>query len=154
MTEVSNNQKYHVVDTANKWKEYVFSIIQEQYLANDLTASQSVIIHVLYENGEQRMSDLAKLMGLSNSTVSGIIDKMEKKNILKRTRDITDRRVVYVYFTESYLKSVAEKRLVAESIFEELMENTSKEEQDIVLESFMILDRIVNRIIEKEETEN
>lgn len=44
-------------------------------------------------------SQIASTVGLDSSTVTGILDRLEQKNLLKRTQDTHDRRVLRVSLT-------------------------------------------------------
>ena len=48
------------------------------------------------------ISALAERTGSANSTVSGIVDRLEKLGLARRQRSETDRRVIYVCATEKY----------------------------------------------------
>jgi len=61
------------------------------------TLPQLSVISILAKNGEQKVSDISEKMGLSDSTVSGILDRLEQKGIIERKRDKDDRRVVKIY---------------------------------------------------------
>ncbi|MGB6606424.1 MAG: MarR family transcriptional regulator, partial [Atribacterota bacterium] len=43
------------------------------------TFPQLSVISILAKNGKQKVSDISEKMGLSDSTVSGILDRLEQK---------------------------------------------------------------------------
>lgn len=47
------------------------------------------------------ISQLAQCTESTNSTVSGIVDRLERMGLVKRVRSEQDRRVIYVALTES-----------------------------------------------------
>ncbi|WP_206076166.1 MarR family winged helix-turn-helix transcriptional regulator [Marinitoga lauensis] len=55
----------------------------ENFNDTEITYSQWMLLGVLMKNGSMKVSDLSKKMGLSNSTVSGIVDRMEKQGFIK-----------------------------------------------------------------------
>ncbi|GAB6087080.1 MarR family winged helix-turn-helix transcriptional regulator [Alkaliphilus crotonatoxidans] len=61
-----------------------------------LTAPQVMVLANLSKNGPMKISELSRALGLSNSTISGIVDRLEKNNYVLRTRGQDDRRVVQV----------------------------------------------------------
>jgi len=71
----------------------------------DITGPQSILMGVLAHYGEMKISDLSEKLGLSNSTVSGIINRLEKQGLVKRTRSAKDRRVIYVNVTPEFKRS-------------------------------------------------
>ena len=46
------------------------------------------------------MSELGRRLSRDGPTITGIIDRMEKKQLLVRRRNTRDRRVIQVYLTE------------------------------------------------------
>ena len=68
----------------------------------DLTFPQALVLTVLGEEGAMPISRLAQQTGSANSTVSGIVDRLEKLDLVERVRSEEDRRVIYVALTERY----------------------------------------------------
>ena len=67
--------------------------------ASVMSISQIVILHFLSEKLQCKMSELAKLLDVTTSAITGMVDRMARSGILKRSRDRSDRRVVYVKIT-------------------------------------------------------
>lgn len=65
----------------------------------ELTVPQIFLLRELIKKGPASISNLAERLNLANSTVSGIVDRLERDGFVKRVRG-TDRRVVYVQLTE------------------------------------------------------
>ena len=61
-----------------------------------LTVPQMMIVGILSKHGKMKVSDISSEMSLANSTVSGILDRLEKMDIIKRVRSEEDKRVVYI----------------------------------------------------------
>ena len=55
----------------------------------------------LYENGPMPPSQVAKHIMVKSSTVTGIIDRLEQKGLVERSRISSDRRVITIGLTES-----------------------------------------------------
>jgi len=72
----------------------------ELYRDGELTLPQLGVVAVLAENGPSKVSSIADQVGLANSTVSGIIDRLVKKNIVLRNRLEEDRRTVLISLAE------------------------------------------------------
>jgi DNA-binding MarR family transcriptional regulator len=101
-TLVKNNQD-HV-------KEIVWLIrrlMQGSYLYNkelnkkyQVSAPQLSSLLALHENGPLPPSQIAKYIMVNSSTVTGIIDRLEQKGLVQRSRISTDRRVITVTLTD------------------------------------------------------
>jgi DNA-binding MarR family transcriptional regulator len=62
----------------------------------NVSSAQLNCLITLHENGPLSPSQIAKHILVNSSTVTGIIDRLEQKGLVKRTRVSTDRRVVTV----------------------------------------------------------
>lgn len=64
-----------------------------------VTGPQLWALKTIFQNGSLSLRDLSKRMYLHPSTISGVIDRLEKKGYVLRDRDKKDRRVVKVWLT-------------------------------------------------------
>lgn len=65
-----------------------------------VSAPQLHCLLTLYENGPLPPSHIAKYIMVKSSTVTGIIDRLEYKGLVRRTRNSPDRRVINIELTE------------------------------------------------------
>lgn len=65
-----------------------------------LTGPQVVLLRELVQNGEMHVAELAKNISLSHATVTDILNRLEKRGLIGRTRSLTDRRRIMVTATE------------------------------------------------------
>lgn len=117
----------------------------QQFKEMHLTAPQGMLMGMLAHYGKMKVSDLSEKLGLSNSTVSGIIDRLEKQGLVERTRSEEDRRVVYVDVTSAYKKHTQEHFMKMEEEFEAKMKNATPEELDTVFKGLETLKRLLER---------
>ena len=66
-----------------------------------VSASQLNCLLALYENGPLPPSQIARHIMVKSSTVTGIIDRLEQKGLVQRTRTSSDRRVITIELTDS-----------------------------------------------------
>lgn len=71
-----------------------------------ITGPQLWALKTIFQNGSLSLGDLSKGMYLHRSTISGVIDRLEKKGYVLRDRDEEDRRVVKVRLTAKGKRSV------------------------------------------------
>jgi DNA-binding MarR family transcriptional regulator len=87
-----------------------------------LTRAQSGVLKLLLINGPLSSADLSRKLYLTPPNMTGIIDRLEKKGLVGRTRQKVDRRVVLITLTESgndlsrRLPDSIERKLVSELI--------------------------------------
>ena len=98
----------------------------------DLTFPQALVLTVLGEDGPVPISALAERTGSANSTVSGIVDRLEKLGLARRQRSETDRRVIYVCATEKYDALRAKAATDVSGYFSSLLSGMSQEDRAMI----------------------
>jgi DNA-binding MarR family transcriptional regulator len=68
--------------------------IPPEWLSSDMTVAQLRVLLLLHTEGQSRMSSIASTLGIAVSTATGIIDNLVKKELVIRSADPEDRRVV------------------------------------------------------------
>lgn len=68
--------------------------------AHGLTYPQYLVLLVLWEKDAQPVNDIAKRLYLETNTVTPLIQRMEKANILTRTKGTKDARQMIVALTK------------------------------------------------------
>jgi len=93
-----------------------------------MTAPQNMVIGILSKEKTLKITELSTKLSLSNSTVSGIIDRLEKQGMVERKRSEQDKRVVYVSISSDFkeMHQNLHKRL-EESIANIMNKGTSEE---------------------------
>lgn len=65
-----------------------------------LTAPQILVLQSVRKHGQTKPSVIAKDILLSQATVTSILDRLEKAELVKRERSTHDRRIVEIFLTE------------------------------------------------------
>lgn len=109
-----------------------------------LTISQSLVIATLAKCGEMKITELSREINLSNSTVSGIVDRLEKQQLVVRMRSRDDRRFVYIKLAPKFEKIHKEVYEKAEESFENLLSRGTAEEIEQIINGLNVLKKILN----------
>jgi DNA-binding MarR family transcriptional regulator len=64
-----------------------------------ITSAQLNCLLALYENGPLPPSQIARHMLVNSSTVTGVIDRLEQKELVSRQRNSPDRRIINIQLT-------------------------------------------------------
>jgi DNA-binding MarR family transcriptional regulator len=67
----------------------------------NVSAAQLNCLLALHENGPLSPSQIAKHILVNSSTVTGIIDRLESKGLVTRSRVSSDRRIITVELTKN-----------------------------------------------------
>lgn len=143
MEEVSKGVR--IVQVMKKVMSAIKQKMQNHFKEMNLTGPQGMLIGTLSHYGEMKISDLSEKLGLSNSTVSGIIDRLEVQGLVERIRSKEDRRVVYIKVTEKCKQDSQERFEVINKLIEEMMDKATPEELDTILEGMNTLEKVLER---------
>ena len=99
----------------------------------DLAGPQLTVVKMLEQVGDLSLSELSERIRAQNSTVTGIIDRMERENLVSRERSKEDRRVVYIRLTAKGRKLAEGVSVEPMEIFRRALESlTAAEVRDLV----------------------
>jgi len=80
--------------------ESVLNRLAKRGTQGELTPSQFGVLEALYHLGEMCPSELGIKILRSSSDLTTVIDNLEKRKLVRRLRDATDRRKVQISLTE------------------------------------------------------
>ena len=100
MTE-KDREIAEIVDDLRRIFQAVHSYSRRAKKASGLTGPQLWAIKMIADAGSIRVSDLSRKMYLHAATVIGILDRLMRLGLNKKTRSRTDRRVVRVSLTKA-----------------------------------------------------
>ena len=75
---------------------------------HDITVPQLVVLKEIGRSVECSVGDTAKRVSLSQATVTSILDRLVKKDLINRLRSHSDRRRVMVSLTEAGIRKLEE----------------------------------------------
>ena len=106
----------------------------------DLTFPQALVLTALGDGDPVPISTLAERTGSANSTVSGIVDRLEKLGLAKRERSVLDRRVIYVSATQRYAELKQKASTDVGGYFDSLLHDMSGEDRNLIATALGKLD--------------
>lgn len=118
-----------------------------QFEKSNIQPQDMYILERIYFRKKLKVKDISKEYNIPASTATGIIDRLEDKSYIKRTRDNADRRIVELIITEEGCQVIQDhinqdkkfaenlfstleenKKIVFKQLLSELIDNVSKEE--------------------------
>ncbi len=119
-----------------------------------LTYPQTLVLALLDCDGPMPISSLARAAGSANSTVSGIVDRLENAGLVRRVRSEQDRRVIFVEVTERYHEGRDQAGSFAMQRFDRAVNSMDEEQLRAVLNGLSILSRALEEQKEKDKENN
>ena len=120
--------------------QHMSRLFREHFGRLHLTFPQALVLNVLGEEGPMPISLLAERTGSANSTVSGIVDRLEKLGLARRERSEQDRRVILGAATEQYETLRRKATADVGGYFDSVMATMSTEDQALVAQALGKLD--------------
>ena len=109
---------------------FVNRLLKENGL-NDISVAYFAVLQALWEEDGLNISDLGERVHLEKSTMTSLIDRMEKAGLLKRADHPTDRRAYQIYLTPRG-KNIQEKiDQVASQAYQSLTQGITEKELKI-----------------------
>ena len=106
-----------------------------------ITLVQAGILFLLKEKNGQAMSQLSRRLILDNSTITGLVDRLEKSSFVLRKANPKDRRIFLIYITPQGVKEVNKAKTVINRVNEEIKADFSVKEIESfkkILNSFVV----------------
>lgn len=132
------------------------TVAMHQALAKNagLTGTDHKYLGVIINKGKLTAGELSALTGLTTGAATGLIDRLEKKKLVKREFDKSDRRKVYIVANTTltdklFKKTNAELQKQIENLISEF---TGKEQE--IIERYLtatieIMENITTKLIHK-----
>jgi DNA-binding MarR family transcriptional regulator len=116
----------------------------------DLTGPQLTVLKMLEGLGDLSLSELSERIRAQNSTVTGIIDRMEREALVTRTRSTEDRRVVKIRLTDKGSKIARAIAVEPMEIFRGALDSLSAGETRELLKILTKIAKRVQSIVKRE----
>lgn len=139
----ATEQKMEIARTFTELSKIIKHSLRKEFEAIGVTMPQGIVIATLIKSGEMKLSDLSTKVNLSNSTVTGIIDRLEHQGLVLRTRSEEDRRIIYVKVTPKVKAMYQEISHKSEAIFEDLLSSGTPEELDKIFIGLKTLKKVL-----------
>ncbi|WP_248925194.1 MarR family winged helix-turn-helix transcriptional regulator [Paenibacillus hamazuiensis] len=124
----------------------LYTTTTEKLFLNEykLTKPQTMVIGQIYLD-PKTIGQITEAVQLSYSTVSGIIDRLERDGWIQRVRDESDRRVVWIQKTEKFSEIRNTLLTHEERFFTSVLEGLSEEQLDGIAQSLDLLNSLLEK---------
>ena len=118
-----------------------------------VTAAQCRLLMYLDSRGGEAVSqrELEHYLGVSHTTVKGLLQRLEEKGYVRTAFDSADKRVKHAYLTEAFRRLQAETRQSLQDFEETLTAGFSAEETDQLRS---MLERIYQNTLTRESADS
>ncbi len=124
----ASGAKLEIIDNLRRVFQAINEYSKTAEKTTGLTGPQLWAVKLLACTSPLRVSDLARLMYLHSATVVGIIDRLEAKGLVSRTRSTEDRRSIELHLTELGQAIAAQAPEVAQALLIKGLDTLSDEQ--------------------------
>ena len=136
-----------IVGSIRKLVRAVYLDSQKMSRQFGLTGQQSLVMRLLLYNGSMSSADLSRLMYVTPSNMTGIIDRLEKKDLIERVRKESDRRIALITLTDT-------GKQLSERIPDPIEKKIINELADLEADHVQLLGMAMNQILNLIDTED
>lgn len=118
--------------------EFKFLLFPDQWASAFLDYSKNEILALLflYRNKNANMTEISDYINAPLNTTTGVVNRLEKKQMAERKRDAEDRRVVNIVLTKRAEEFIDQEKKVIEHYFEEVYKALTDEERTAAVSIF------------------
>lgn len=101
---------------------------------NGLNPTEFAVLELLYHKGNQPLQKIGNKILLASGSITYVIDKLEKRGMIRRVSCPTDRRVTFAEITETGIEMMDELFPEHEGNLKQLMDVLTSEEKQQAIE--------------------
>ncbi|MDF2590969.1 MAG: MarR family transcriptional regulator [Clostridia bacterium] len=118
----------------------IFQLFErDQIKVHGFTSSQCYSLIEILKSGSLTMNELSDRMNLDTSTMTRVIDKLVRDELIKRERDEADRRIVLVTLTEKGLEEASKLNQSVNEYYKKIISSIPIGKTEEVLNAVSIL---------------
>ena len=109
--------------------------LHSKYLSRTtgLTSPQILLMQAINDKSDATIGQIASVMSLSQATVTTIIDRLEKKELVYRERSQQDKRKVHAHLTEAGRRTLTNAPTPLQEHFTRQFDNLKEWEQTAII---------------------
>lgn len=100
-----------------------------------LTSPQILVLQAIRDEGEVTIGEIAKKVSLSQATVTSILDRLEKRELVYRERSKEDKRKVHAYLTDEAIEILKDAPIPLQDHFARQFADLQDWEQTMMISS-------------------
>ncbi len=93
------NQHLNAVTVLIRAADAVYDAIKQEAAGQDLNVTEFSVLELLYHQGRQPIQAIGKKVLIASSSITYVVDKLERKGYVEREACTEDRRVTYGLLT-------------------------------------------------------
>lgn len=113
--------------------KYLFYPEQWNNTFMDYSKNELFTLLFVYRKGHANMTEIADYISVPLNTATGIISRLEKRNMIKRERDVVDKRIVTIGISDEGKEFLQKQLKELGYYYSLLMESITEDERTLLL---------------------
>lgn len=138
-----------LLDSFIKIQQALYSLMRDDADRADLTVAQLKALYKINRSPDLGLRELAASLKLTNSTMSGVVDRLVANDLIERQTSPSDRRAITLKITEKGEQKLQEATLGSDASFskkiKELTDLPRKDKDELLRIHGLILDVLTTK---------
>lgn len=148
---IRDDQIMELIYTFKRTSALFYQIVKEQLKDFDLTVTQGQVVGIIKRHGPQSLVDLSKKLDTSTSSLSGVVDRLERLDLVHRVRDQIDRRVVWIHLSEKCNEMIKKFPETQVEYLKIHMEELTEEDLDHLIQQLQKFRVVLEKSLERKD---
>lgn len=123
----------------NRVSRKIYRYYESKLASFNVTPSQFYVLSVLWKYDGLKFKDLALKLSMDGATLTGILDRMDKRGFIEKRDDPDDRRSIRIFLTQESKELEPDLINIANNLDKNLRSDVSEDEFELFLQ---IIDKL------------
>ena len=132
-------------DFINRIKEIMLSLRNSKpnFHIEESVKGMFPVLGILYDNEDVTPKDIENKLGVSSARIARVLNQLEEKKLVERTKSLNDKRKTIVVLTEEGKEITLKHRCDMNNFFDLMLKDLTDEEKE---EFIFLMEKMVNNI--------
>lgn len=132
---MSENRALKAFVVLMKASKTLQEVVKKDIAHHGMKTSDFAVLEALYHKGRQTIKQISEAVLINTGSITYVIDKLEKNDLLRRTNCKEDRRVIFIEITDKGKQLMDEIFPKHQAKIEEIFSDIPEEDVRILIES-------------------
>ena len=147
MSNEKNDQSLKLFIVLSRAYRAVNEHVNKRIQRYGLNPTEFAVLELLFHKGDQPLQQIGGKILLASGSMTYVIDKLEKKDYIRRVACAEDRRVTFAQITEKGKKLIEQVFPAHQNEIDRIMSVLSDEEKDMAIELLKKIGLICKKIL-------
>jgi MarR family transcriptional regulator, organic hydroperoxide resistance regulator len=133
------SKEIELIEVFHRFYRKLWKLISPAFKGDQKSLTEIMVLVKLKKKSPRAVTELAQIIGIPTSTLTGIIDRLVASGFIERTRDPKDRRKVLVSATEKVKEFQGDRKAAAGKALREIFAGLPRQRIERLIEDIKYL---------------